>query len=353
MGARSTSHSGRTGLVLAAVAALILCLSFAVVGSAAAQSGQGQATAEKSQKKQLHKKKRRCLVKAKRYKWGKGKKSRCFRKAKARKNSAPLTGIYDSCQVSSPQARRPLPDCFDRLAVLNQGGFQVVLNYANGGSSIEDNLKYAEQASALGMKVIWNLASYHDMNTGETKPIGPKLDLVQATMNLPATWGYYIGDEHPEDRPLVAQVSSEVRQLTNLPLLYVSRPNPSKLRPFRDLADYIGPDIYPVGPIDRASVCSTARWTSRMTRNPTVVLQAYSWSIDYPELNPQWPSAGQMRQMRNQAMRCGDPKLLLWFCFHCVTDYNPNPDAYWRELAWAANGVNFGSDFRVASTARG
>jgi hypothetical protein len=83
--------------------------------------------------------------------------------------------------------------------------------------------------------------------------------------------------------------------------------------------------------------------------NLAMVLQAYSWSIDYPNLSPDWPSAGQMRQMRNQATRCGRPKLLLWFCFHCVTDYNPNPDAYWRDLAWAANGVGLNPTYRMTS----
>src|SRR3954453_16838829 len=47
----------------------------------------------------------------------------------ARKASAPMTGIYDACSFSDPKSYSPLPDCGDRLAVLHQGGFQVVLNY--------------------------------------------------------------------------------------------------------------------------------------------------------------------------------------------------------------------------------
>ena len=85
-----------------------------------------------------------------------------------------------------------------------------------------------------------------------------------------------------------------------------------------------------------------------MARNPVMVLQAYSWSIDFPNFNPDWPSAGQMRQMRNEATRCGNPKLIMWFCFHCITDYNPDPDSYWRQLAWAANGVAVGPNYRMA-----
>jgi hypothetical protein len=279
--------------------------------------------------------------------------SKKHKRAKARKASAPLSGIYDACAVSEPKTNEPLSNCADRLAVLHQGGFKVVLNYSTAGMSLEDNLTYAAQAEAAGMQVIWNLGTYRNLNTGGGVPIEPKLDLVRATMNLPNTWGYYIGDEHPEDQPQVAELSAAVRGLTDRHLLYVSRPNPSKMRPFKGLADYLGADSYPVGPFDKPT-CQTSRWATKMAgSNLTMVLQAYSWSIDYPDLNPQWPSAGQMRQQRNQATRCGRPKMLLWFCFHCVTDYNPNPDAYWRQLAWAANGVNLNPSYRMSSVHTG
>ena len=318
----------RAAIVLAAVAALLLPLAVTTVAPTGAD-----AKAHRHSKKHKH--------------------SRKHKQRKARKASMPLSGIYDSCSVSSPSSHDALPECADRLAVLSQGGFRVVLNYANGGASLEDNLAYAAEAQAAGMQVIWNLGTYRNLNTGGGVPIGPKLDLVRATMDLPATWGYYIGDEHPEDRPQVAELSGAVRSITHRPLLYVSRPNPAKLRPFKGLADYLGPDSYPVGPFDKPT-CETARMASKMVKsNLTMVLQAYSWSIDYPNLNPAWPNAGQMRQQRNQAIRCGRPKLLLWFCFHCVTQYNPSPDSYWRQLAWAANGVNVGADYRMSSVRTG
>jgi hypothetical protein len=264
------------------------------------------------------------------------------KKAKARKAAAPVSGIYDACSYSEPKTNRPLPDCTDRLLALRQGGFRVVLNYWSASMTVDDNLEYADQAAALGMQVIWNLSDY-------SAPIGPKLDLVRATASHPATWGYYIGDEvRPEKRGDVVQISGAVRSITQRPLLYVSRPNPSLLKPFRNLADYIGADDYPYGPFD-PPVCSTSRWSSKLVRNQVMVLQAYSWSVDFPDFNPDWPSATEMRQMRDQATRCGRPKLLMWFCFHCITDYNPNADSYWREVAWAANGVNLGPDYRMSS----
>ena len=36
-------------------------------------------------------------------------------------------------------------------------------------------------------------------------------------------------------------------------------------------------------------------------------------------------------------------------CFHCVTDYNPSPDTYWRQVAWAANGVSLNPTYRMSS----
>src|SRR6266576_23815 len=93
------------------------------------------------------------------------------KRGKARKASAPLSGIYDSCAVSAPKTTEPLPNCADRLAVLRQGGFRVVLNYSTAGMSLEDNLTYAAQAEAAGMQVIWNLGTYRNLNTGEAVPI--------------------------------------------------------------------------------------------------------------------------------------------------------------------------------------
>jgi hypothetical protein len=265
------------------------------------------------------------------------------KKGRARKASAPMSGIYDACSYSEPK-NTPIPNCDDRLVALRQGGFQVVLNYWSAAMTVDQNLEYADTAQSLGMQVIWNLSNYR------SESLDQKLDLVRATAAHPATWGYYVGDEvRPEDRWQVAQLSGEVRSMTRKPLMYVSRPNPSMMRPFRKLADFVGPDSYPYGPFDPPT-CQTSRWASKMApRNAVMVLQAYSWSIDFPDFSPDWPNAGQMREMRNQATRCGRPKLLMWFCFHCITDYNPDPDAYWRQLAWAANGVNLGPNYRLSA----
>src|SRR5215204_2940027 len=101
--------------------------------------------------------------------------SKGHKKGKARKAATPLSGIYDSCSVSSPRGQDPLPSCADRLTALRQGGFRVVLNYGTADMSLEDNLTYANAAQAAGMQVIWNLGTYRNLNTGGNVPIGPKL----------------------------------------------------------------------------------------------------------------------------------------------------------------------------------
>jgi hypothetical protein len=250
---------------------------------------------------------------------------------KAIKATEPKTAIYEACSIGDP-AREPPDDCGSRLTAIRDGGFDVVLNYSTAAMPLQDNLAYADLAWARGMKVIWNLADYRE-------PLSSKLDLVSATASNPATWGYYIGDEvSPPARGEVAELSSAVRAITTKPTLFVSRPARFMLRPFAKLADYVGPDTYPVGGSD-PPVCRTARWATRLTRNPVMVLQAFSWSIDHPGLQPAWPTPARMRRMREAATHCGRPKLIIWFCFHCVTDYHPNPDSYWAAVAWAANGV--------------
>lgn len=308
----STSRA-RTALLLASVAVLMLALSVGAASASTASHGHGH------------------------------KHSKKHKRGKARKASPPVSGIYDACAYSEPK-NTPLPDCDDRLLALHQGGFRVVLNYWSSSMTVDENLRYLDTAESLGMQVIVNLSNYRSYSLDQ------KLELVRATASHSATWGYYIGDEvRSEDRWQVTQLSGAVRSMTRKPLMYVSRPNPSLMKPFRKLADYVGPDSYPYGPFDPPT-CQTSRWASKMApRNPVMVLQAYSWSIDFPDFSPQWPSAGQMRQMRNQATRCGDPKLLMWFCFHCITDYNPDPDGYWRQLAWAANGVSLGPSYRMSS----
>jgi hypothetical protein len=53
------------------------------------------------------------------------------KKKRAKKASAPLTGIYDACSMSEP--KEVVGTCGERLAALGQGGFKVVLNYWTDG----------------------------------------------------------------------------------------------------------------------------------------------------------------------------------------------------------------------------
>src|SRR5438309_2030667 len=70
--------------------------------------------------------------------------------------------------------------------------------------------------------------------------------------SLPATWGYYIGDELSASAATqVAALATSVRSVDpSHPLLYVGQSFPSlatNLQPFASTADVIGADVYPIG----------------------------------------------------------------------------------------------------------
>src|SRR5437764_7781706 len=58
-------------------------------------------------------------------------------------------GLYESCLP------RRGSFCLDRLKQMAAGGFKLVLNYDQLVGSAKEQLAYAKQASALGMKIIW------------------------------------------------------------------------------------------------------------------------------------------------------------------------------------------------------
>src|SRR5262245_54526318 len=193
-------------------------------------------------------------------------------------------------------------------------------------------VRYANEAGAAGIKVIWN--PWTSANTWRG-------DWVDVVKTHPATWGFYVGDEAQpgsQEANQVRSLSQLVRHQTDKPTLYISRPGRKALRPFLDVASHAGPDCYPIG--------KPASWSKpdpqRMGNEPggakkmAFVCQAFSWSVDYPD-QPElpWPTPEQMSAMRRAVMRRGHPDMLLWFCFHCITDYNPPGGswAYWDGFA--------------------
>ena len=58
-------------------------------------------------------------------------------------------GVYESCEPSRGHF------CLDRLQQIANGGFKLVLNYDSVAGSAAQLLAYANQAEAVGVKLIW------------------------------------------------------------------------------------------------------------------------------------------------------------------------------------------------------
>lgn len=249
--------------------------------------------------------------------------------------SGRLLGTYDSFTYG--QSREGLfPTAPERLRAIKAARMDLVLNYGTGTMSWEDLNRYADEAAAVGLRVIWN-------------PWDSPTTWLPATLSMahhPATWGYYVGDEAP---PLASTPEAKaVRYLaasvkgTGKPGLYVSRPGRAALGPYDDVTNFVGPDCYPIGKPSSflkpdPDVGVVAEWAGEMVRAEgrklAMVLQAFSWSVDYPGEDLPWPTQTQMAKMRIAAVRRGDPRMILWFAMHAITDYHPDPERYWAEFS--------------------
>ena len=114
----------------------------------------------------------------------------------------PPQGVYEQCAPASD-------DCGPRLQAIADAGFQYVLNYTAWYGSAEQVRNYADEAQAVGLKVIWplndhawrdgtNLRSYYRY-LGPDCPCSTNAEFKQWALGLvkdhPATWGFYVGDE--------------------------------------------------------------------------------------------------------------------------------------------------------------
>ncbi len=170
-------------------------------------------------------------------------------------------GMYESCSPAKGSV------CLNRLQQMANAGFTVVVNYDQLYGTQQQELAYAQQATALHMQIIWAvndpvfwsgtklIEKYRDLaptckcsdNTGFIRYV------VGLVKNLPATWGYYVGDEvKASEHARMKAFSDFIKQLDpSHPRLFVASGNDSAtmstLTPFVDTADVLAGDIYPVG----------------------------------------------------------------------------------------------------------
>ena len=269
-----------------------------------------------------------------------------------------IQGLYESCSPSQG------PLCLDRLAQMARAGFTLVINYDQLYGNADQQLAYANRAHALGMQVIWGLSDPAFWNgtdllnyyralaatCGCSDNEGFIRYVVSLAKSLPATWGYYVGDEvRSGDHARMKAFADLIKRLDPLhPRLYIAGEDSStmgtNLEPFVDTAEFIGGDIYPVGtsePITTVGGISRAIQSiaDRNGRQAVIVLQAFSWA-QYAKPPRQcfpgqscndFPTEDQLRQMRDLAAHNAHPRFLLWYSYFDIVR-SGNALEHWLEL---------------------
>lgn len=261
----------------------------------------------------------------------------------------PPQGIYEGCAPGDGVRR-----CTKRLNRIAGAGFTYILNYSIWYGTDREVRRYARAAGAAGVQLIWPLnhpawtagASLRSTYARLARSCdcrgnrGLRAYAVTLAKRLPATWGFYVGDEElPELAPRVAKLSLAVRRLApGASQLYVARPGKALLEPFLPTVDVAGADSYPVGYPD-PPVAQTATETRELTEasgiSTAMVLQAFSWSDYLPGVAPDFPTEDEMRAMKNDAIAFGRPELILWYSYQDITR-SATPNVNWRALRRAA-----------------
>lgn len=277
-------------------------------------------------------------------------------------SAVPPQGVYESCPPHDGSI------CLDRLKQIAHAGFQLVLNYDQFYGTASQELTYAATAHALNLKIIWgmsdpafrngaNLPRYYS-ELGATCQCSDNAGFIHYVVglvrNLPATWGYYIGDEvKATERSSVEAFTTLVHSLDpSHPRLYIATENlttlGSNLEPFADTAEVVGADYYPIGtdasPDTTAAIAQTVQFVAnRHRRQSAFVLQAFNWG-QYPTetwvCSPfprcaRYPTEDEMRTMRDLVLRYAHPALLLWYSYF-DTVRSENSSRHWSDLVAAA-----------------
>jgi hypothetical protein len=272
------------------------------------------------------------------------------------KAALPPQGVYEQCAPATQ-------DCGARLQTIADAGFQYVLNYTAWYGSAQQVRDYADEAQAVGLKLIWplndhawrdgtDLRSYYRY-LGPDCPCSSNAQFKQWALGLvkdhPATWGFYVGDELSPTSQNVSQTTALEQEVKSIaagkPTMYVTIPNDNgvlttQLQPFAGVADYVGADYYPVGKADSMDGVSnysseTRQMTAGAGSNPIFVLQAFSWDSYDPSMADRFPTRSEMQQMRDMAIGSGDPQMLLWYAFNDVMR-SSNPTEDWENVKAAA-----------------
>jgi len=281
--------------------------------------------------------------------------------------------IYQDCNLDGQSCSGPAGDTaisqLDKIAAAN---FYVVLNYSVFWGTEAELLAYAAHANSHHLKIMWAFndpafASYSGKSgkflindyaeisatCGCSTNKGFLQYLVNLVKDLPATYGYSIGDEPtPYTAANVENLYHILRsadphhpQMVNATWVNANNPSLSNLQNYLDpfhFAEILGADYYPIGTGAPASDTATAASdvhtvASTYRKSAEIALQAFNWG-QYPGdgvcsgSQCTYPTTRQLRTMLRDAATDAKPKIIFWY------DYWDTVTAgHWTEFVRAVN----------------
>lgn len=292
---------------------------------------------------------------------------------KARVITTVPQAIYQDCNLDGQGCSGPAGDTaisqIDKIAAAN---FSVVLNYSVFWGTKAELLAYAAHADSLHLKIMWTfndpdfatyadkpgnylindyseIAAYCDCSTNK----GFLQYLVNLVKDLPATYGYSIGDEPAPNTAsdvhnlynIIRAVDSKHPQMVNATWDNATNPSLANLRKYLDpfsFADILGGDYYPIGTGATAGDTAAAAndvhsIAAAHGKAAEMALQAFNWG-QYPGdgvcsgSQCTYPTTQQLQTMLRDAAIDAQPKIIFWY------DYWDTVDAgEWSNFVRAVN----------------
>ncbi|HTZ84053.1 MAG TPA: hypothetical protein VMB66_12725 [Candidatus Acidoferrales bacterium] len=262
--------------------------------------------------------------------------------------------IYQDCNLDGQSCSGAAGDTpssqLDKIADAN---FSVVLNYSVFWGTKKELLAYAAHAHARHLKIMWafndpDFAKYSDKGgkylIDDYSEISASCHcstnrgfleyLVNLVKNLPATYGYSIGDEPTPNTAsnvqnlynIIRGLDSKHPQMVNATWDDATNPSLADLRrylvPFH-FADILGGDYYPIGTGAPASDTATAASdvfaiATKYGKATEMALQAFNWG-QYPGAGVcsgsqcTYPTARQLETMLHDAVTGANPAIIFWY----------------------------------------
>jgi hypothetical protein len=281
--------------------------------------------------------------------------------------------IYQDCNLDGQSCSGPTGDTaisqLDKIAAAN---FYVVLNYSVFWGTETELLAYAAHADSKGLKIIWTFSDpdfakysgqsgkylindYAEISAtcGCSTNKGFLQYLVNLVKDLPATYGYNIGDEPtPNTASDVRNLYNIIRaadrkhpQMVNATWDNANNPSLSNLQKYLDpfrFAEILGADYYPIGtgaPATDTAVAASDVHTIATTygKLAEIALQAFNWN-QYPGSGVctgsqcTYPTTRQLQTMLRDAATDARPKIIFWY------DYWDTVNAgQWTDFVRAVN----------------